>query len=315
MKVVKKSIQHIKNDIKTYKYNKKHFGKKIARVVFNKSFFYYLLPKKREELEEKQNKIIYEYLKVKYKYLIDKFNNEDIKYPKMKKKYIWVFWYQGLAKAPELVKRCVESIQKYKQDYEVVILEKDNILKYIELPKEILQKVEKGIITITHFSDILRMGLLSKHGGIWVDATCLITSDVFKKFDGKILNSSKDSESLWCGFFMGGVPNQLFSFCYQLFIDYNLENDSLIEYFLIDHAIRLAYKEVKGCKELIDQINIHQEDLSYFGIRFNLVYEKKEYQASLTKYPFYKLTYKRDFKEYQGEKITNYGHFIQTKIK
>lgn len=313
MQVIKKSINHIKNDLKTYSYNKKHFGKEIAKVVFNKSFFYYLLPSKREMLEKKQNNLIYEYLSKKYKYLVDKYNKEEIKYPKCKKKRIWVFWYQGLNNAPMLVKRCIESINKYKLDYEVILLTKNNIKDYIEIPEGILKKVENGIITITHFSDILRMGLLSIHGGIWVDATCLITGDVFKSFDNKTLNTCKNSESLWTGFFMGGKPNKLFSFCYELLIDYNLEENSLIEYFLIDHVINLAYKKVDGCKELIASANIINKDLSYFGNRLNYVYDKKEYERILKECPFHKLTYKKQFKEYDNDKITNYGYFIKTK--
>lgn len=315
MQVIKKSINHIKNDLKTYSYNKKHFGKEIAKSVFNKSFFYYFLPNKREELEKKQNNLIYEYLSNKYKYLVDKYNEDKIKYPKMKKKRIWVFWYQGLSNAPMLVKRCIESINKYKLDYEVILLTKNNIKDYIEIPEGILKKVDSGIITITHFSDILRMGLLSLHGGIWVDATCLITGDVFKNFDNLDFNTSVSDNFKWTGFFMGGKPNKLFSFCYDLLVDYNLEEDSLIEYFLIDHVINLAYKKVNGCKELIASASIINKDLSYFGNRLNYVYDKKEYERILKKCPFHKLTYKKQFKEYDNGKITNYGYFIKTKIK
>lgn len=307
----KKSYEHIKRDIKNYRYNKKHFGKEIASAVFKKSFFYYLLPHKRSIYEQKQEECIYHYLKTKYQYLIEEYNENKRTYPKQKKKYIWVFWYQGEEHAPVVVKKCIQSIKDHAFNYEVVVLNKNNIKKYIEVPEVILKKVEKGIITLTHFSDILRMGLLSKHGGIWVDATCFITSDVFKKFDNVEFNSNKKREAKWSAYFIGGKPNKVFSFCYQLFIDYNTEEDSLIEYFLIDHVMRLCYKEVEGCKKIIDGATIRNDHLGDFEKKMNHVYEPKEYKKMLNQSEFHKLTYKKKFMEYKKKQLTNYGYFVK----
>lgn len=35
--------------------------------------------------------------------------------------------------------------------------------------------MEKGNISNTQFSDILRINLLARYGGYWIDATCLLT--------------------------------------------------------------------------------------------------------------------------------------------
>lgn len=309
--MIKKSYEHVKRDIQNYRYNKKRFGKKIASAVFKNSFFYYLLPQKREKYEEIQDKYIYDYLKNKYQYLIGDYNEKKRTYPKQKKKYIWVFWYQGEEKAPVVVKKCIQNIKDHALDYEVVVLNEKNIKNYIEVPEVILEKVEKGIITLTHFSDILRMGLLSKYGGIWVDATCFITSDVFKKFDNIEFNSNKKREAKWSAFFIGGKPNKVFSFCYQLLIDYNTEEDGLIEYFLIDHVMRLCYKEIEGCKKIIDGATIRNDHLSDFVKKFDTIYEPKAYKKLLEYSELHKLTYKKKFKEYKKKQLTNYGYFIK----
>lgn len=312
LRVIKKSYGHIQRDIKTYRYNKKHFGKEIANAVFKKSFFYYLLPNKRNEYEQKQEECIYHYLKTKYQYLIQEYNeNKKVSYPKQKKKYIWVFWYQGIENAPVVVKKCIQSIKDHALDYEVVLLTKKNIQDYIKIPKVILEKTEKGIITLTHFSDILRMGLLSIHGGIWVDATCFITSNVFRKFDDVEFNSNKKREADWCAFFIGGKPNKVFSFCYQLLIDYNKEEDSLIEYFLIDHTLKLCYKDVAGCKEIIDETTIRNDCIGNFERNLNAIYNSQTYKELLEKAEFHKLTYKKNFKEYKKNQLTNYGYFVK----
>ncbi len=309
--ILKKSYNHIKKDIVTYKYNKKHFGAEIASNVFKTSFFYYLLPSKREIFEKEQNESIYNYLREKYHYLIEEYNTKEKKYPKQNKKYIWVFWYQGEENAPVIVKKCIESIKKNSLDYEVIVLNKQNIKKYIDIPEVILKKLENGIITLTHFSDLLRMGLLSKQGGIWVDATCYITSNVFKRFDAMELNSNCKNEYKWCAFFIGGKPNIVFSFCYQLLIDYNKEEDGLIEYFLIDHVLRLCYGEVIGCKNLIDKINIQNNHINELARKFNDISDTKKYKMLLNNSDFHKLTYKKKFKTNKKKKLTNYGYFIQ----
>jgi hypothetical protein len=38
-----------------------------------------------------------------------------------------------------------------------------------------LEKYQKKIIDNTHFSDLLRLELLIKYGGTWIDASVLVT--------------------------------------------------------------------------------------------------------------------------------------------
>ena len=40
----------------------------------------------------------------------------------------------------------------------------------------VMEKWEKGIITHTHMTDLLRLELLIKYGGMWIDATVLCTA-------------------------------------------------------------------------------------------------------------------------------------------
>lgn len=93
-------------------------------------------------------------------------------------KIIWVCWLQGFENAPALVQRCLESIKKYRGGYQVVELTEANIAQYVTLPDFIWDKYRKGIISHTHFSDILRFALLTEYGGVWIDATILLTGNL-----------------------------------------------------------------------------------------------------------------------------------------
>jgi hypothetical protein len=87
---------------------------------------------------------------------------------------IWVCWLQGIENAPPVVQQCVRSIKSHYADEEVVLLDGANISQYIDVPEHITRKWRAGIITNTHYSDIIRILLLAKHGGVWIDATTLL---------------------------------------------------------------------------------------------------------------------------------------------
>ena len=92
---------------------------------------------------------------------------------------IWRLWLQGEDNAPEVCKACLRSLRYWHSDKKIITLDKNNISDYIDLPGYIIDKHEKGIISHTHFSDIIRAELLTQHGGTWIDATVYCTGRKF----------------------------------------------------------------------------------------------------------------------------------------
>ena len=88
---------------------------------------------------------------------------------------IWVCWWDGKENMPEIVKVCFQSVCNHSAGHPVRLVTKHNYQEYVIIPVYIVEKFNRGMITITHFSDILRMSLLCQHGGFWVDATILMT--------------------------------------------------------------------------------------------------------------------------------------------
>ena len=70
------------------------------------------------------------------------------------------------------------------KDAELIILTKENLSQYCSIPDHIYQKLEAGIITLTHFSDIVRVTALAVRGGLWLDATIFATGDFSYAFEG-----------------------------------------------------------------------------------------------------------------------------------
>ena len=61
-----------------------------------------------------------------------------------------------------------------KKNNNVILIDLTNYNSYVDIPEFIIEKFHKKTITPTHFSDILRFALMSKHGGIRIDSTYLI---------------------------------------------------------------------------------------------------------------------------------------------
>lgn len=78
---------------------------------------------------------------------------------------VWIFWYQGETAMPEIVKICYNSIVSNIHDRPVHLLTKDNIASHVTLPNYIYDRLNRGELSYTHFSDILRICLLFDKGG------------------------------------------------------------------------------------------------------------------------------------------------------
>lgn len=109
---------------------------------------------------------------------IEKYNLKPKKQFKEGEKIIWQYWGQGIhsSSIPELVQLCFNSVDKYKGDYKVIRLSDENLTEYIDIPNFVLWKRKNNPeFTITFFSDLLRLILLNVYGGVWLDATVLLT--------------------------------------------------------------------------------------------------------------------------------------------
>ena len=92
-----------------------------------------------------------------------------------KSKIVWFCWLQGLENAPKIVHACYNSIKRNIPDREIKVIDGKNWKEFVELPDYIIEKWEKKRIPAALFSDLLRLELLIKYGGTWIDSTVLCT--------------------------------------------------------------------------------------------------------------------------------------------
>ena len=251
---------------------------------------------------------IYHKLRKRYKKALDEFDNNYHELQQTHSKKVWVCWMQGMENAPELVQRCFRSLEDNLKDREIVLITSSNLEQYTDFPKYILEKYKKGLITHTHFSDLLRVELLCRYGGTWIDATVfcsggdipsyMLDSELFMfqnlkpGADGSVLNISS-----W--FMTSCANNKIMLAVRALLWEYWKKEDRLIDYFLVHHFIMMAqeyYKE--DWKKMVQYPN------SMPHILLLMLYDdfnQKKWDAVTSVCPFHKLTYKSTAEELAKE--------------
>ena len=67
--------------------------------------------------------------------------------------------------------------KKFSKDWKIILMNKNNVYKYVS--NDFLNKYGLGQMDSTRFSDFLRIELLTKNGGVWLDSTIIILNGKF----------------------------------------------------------------------------------------------------------------------------------------
>lgn len=179
-------------------------------------------------------------------------------------KTIWTLWWQGESKMPPIVRECIASMKEHAGGAEIVVLDETNIRNYIEIPAVIQEKFEKGNITITHLSDIIRFELLYQYGGLWLDSTVMVSEDIpdwiFEEDFYTVKNGTGGdykniAKERWTAFILGGRPrNPVVESVRWLFRKYWDTHEKLVCYFLIDFCMNDVYEAVPEARALMDAV-------------------------------------------------------------
>lgn len=212
---------------------------------------------------------------------------------------VWFCWFQGLENSPDIVKLCYRSIVD-NSARDVVVITDYNYKEYTNLPEHIVYKYEKGIISKTHFSDILRTDLLARHGGIWIDSTVLLTDrlpdtsedialDLF--FFQKCKPSRDGNDVFLSSWFIYAKPNnKIILKTRTLLFNYWEKNNFLIDYFLFHIFFCIACNRFSEEYESVPKVD--NSAPHYIQLEFQKKFSKERYKQILKKSGVHKLTYK-----------------------
>ena len=127
-------------------------------------------------------------------------------------KTIWTYWNN--AELTPVVRKCIDTWKKYNPDYTIIIITPENLEDYIDFD---VKKVSFND-SAARESDIIRLNVLAKYGGVWCDASILMTRPFdFKtnsnhEFVGYYIEHYTTKPQWPCieGWFFATVPNGKF---------------------------------------------------------------------------------------------------------
>ncbi|MBE5943308.1 MAG: capsular biosynthesis protein [Lachnospiraceae bacterium] len=251
------------------------------------------------------NKILKK-LRKKYRKFIEGYvaaaDNKDLQ--RVKSNKVWVCWFQGIEQAPYIVKKCYQSLQDNLKDKEIILLTDDNYRDYVTFPNHVQEKIDKGYISKTHMSDLLRLELLANYGGTWIDATVFLSGDNYPDyiFDSDLflfqdlkpgLDGHPTCISSW--FMTATTNNPIILLTRDLLYEYWRKNKSLIDYFLVHDMFQLA---IETYPEEWDKNMPFSNSLPHILLlRMFDKYEEKTWEAIKNQTAVHKMTYKFDEKD------------------
>lgn len=205
---------------------------------------------------------IYRYLERQYAQYIVDFEVPEQQIPRV----IWIFWMQGIEQAPSLVQACVESVRRYAPDFEVRVLDEHTIHDYVTIPPIILHRLEHGQMSRTSFSDYLRVSLLAEHGGIWMDATVLMTAPMpdYVTQSNLFLYQTPVSQRIvhiGSSWFLAAAPGHPFMVNVRdLLVCYWRRERSVCDYFLVHDLMALVANRSQHCQYAISMMPLVTND-------------------------------------------------------
>ena len=307
---------NITASIKRYFQYLKNFGPRVT--------FYYLLYPRFEGAKaiEKRHYEIKRYIKKKFKDVFEKYRNIPLEAEATNRQEtpIWVLWLQGEENMPEIVRICYSSLLKHSAGKTVNLITARNLNEYIQVPDFINKHLDEGKISRTHFADYIRIMLLAKYGGLWVDASVLVTDDItdetqraFYSVKQRIKNSIHYvSDYRWAVSLIGCSENcgkYMFSCLNTLFDRYLREKTFFIDFFLFDYFIATMYEELPAIKKLIDSNRENCDSFYLLAENLNKKYDETFMQDIAAQGKFHKMSWKQNYHETIGNnELTFFGH-------
>lgn len=223
---------------------------KIIKKIGFKAFYYKLKRRVFIRDEDINSQIAslgaYDYMQ-RYQYAADILEETCVAKVNPFPNKIWTCWLQGIENAPEIIVKCIGSIRAQYGD-DVIILSDNNIATYLDIPDYISLKREKGIINNTAYSDIIRIMIIEKYGGIWLDGTTWLFDRIPSYIENSNLflyRSIARSGFVAFGLIAAKPQNEIISKTRKILLKYWEKENRIITYGVAATSFNLAVNSSK----------------------------------------------------------------------
>lgn len=219
---------------------------------------------------------------------------------------VWCAWLQGIEQAPALVKACIASQKRALPDYEFRFIDRENYRQWTSLPRHVVDKFCKGKIPPALFSDLLRLSLLTKYGGIWMDASVYCSGfgnpDLKNRWE-RILSSEltlfryfepgRKAPVALSNWFIAAVPGQrVLSIVLEMLLAYWQDFDCTVDYYICHLYLVLVLREFPSVFNNMPRANSRTSLL--LSKAFAREYSEEDWQKLTAHVSIHKLNYRKE---------------------
>ena len=296
-------FQSIQEKIFRYRQILRHYGPKLT-------FAYYLTQQTKKQYYDFSKELILNFaLKLRKEAKIDKSSDKRKETTTEFPNIIWTMWQQGEAQMPETVRASMKTIKDFaeRNGCEFILLTDENLVDFIDIPTDIIEKYKRKELTAAHYSDIIRFSLLYQYGGIWMDATLFVspyaTVDMFKgdffSLNHPPIHADEIERAIgdfkWSSFFLAGKKEKsYFKHIRDLYIYFIRKYPVFIHYLMLDYFILSEYKLNDEFKDLVDELPVlaPAERVWFLRDHANDIFDENVWTEVLKTTPIMKTTYK-----------------------
>ena len=235
---------------------------------------------------------------------------------------IWIFWYQGWDAAPQIIRDCRVTTEKFldRRKYNVHYLTKDNYTSFVRFPDWIMKKVSAGTIDLTKLSNMIRSALLYQFGGIWMDATIFLTKPIDETITDYNYYTIKRlpehpmhciSRHQWSTFFLAAHrQSPFYRELLTLWMEYWRREEYVFDYLMFDYLMALILRNNPDMAKEWEMIPRNNLDSLYLDYSLNDRYDSEKWEEVQKGTGMFKVTYKLQFSD---DPDTNYNQIVNSR--
>lgn len=291
-----------------------------------RTYYSLFVAKEKRKLQKKQaNFQQKKHVAKLWNIFLEQYFQEKLEYFELKakkdfshQKIIWQYWGQGTQpdQLPTLVKLCFASVDKFKQDYQVIRLDEQSVREYLDLPDFVWEKKKNPQFKPAFFADLIRLALLDVYGGVWIDATVLLTGPLEQELleqDFFMFHRSKDApnQAFWenfngdyfgwhdqhyvnvlNSFIIGKKQNKLIHICLDIMLNYWKTQSNIPHYFIFQIMFNELIENFINIKPMLikDDTVVH-----LLQVKQNQEFSLKDFKEITLKSHIHKLNYITSF--------------------
>ncbi len=213
---------------------------------------------------------------------------------------VFTMWQQGADCAPMVIKACISSIERFAANMglKFVVLDDNNIADFVDIPDFITEKYVDGKLGRAHYSDLIRLLVLLRYGGIWVDSSVYIPDKVpeymvnvfFVFTQSPQLREKRKYGNWWIASEAGNEI--LLRTLAHLFVWWKHE-EYAFHYYIFHIFWNKVIAENEHCRQMIDNMPIFITDSTHALVKsFDKEYSEDGWRVMKQISPVFKCSYK-----------------------